>query len=247
MRFAVEVVQRARAALGDNFMLIFRISAMDMLEGGLAWEEVASLAKARGGDGAARHQHPLLLAREPGADHRDDGAARRLRAGDRQACVMRSRFRCHHQQPHQHAAMWPRTCSRAATPTWSRWRGPCWPIPELVKKALEGREDEINTCIACNQACLDHTFTGQLTSCLVNPRACHETELTIEPAKPRAKRIAVVGAGPAGLADATVAGRARPQGDAVRCGRRDRRPVQPGQARSPARRSSTRPCATSAA
>jgi len=76
--------------------------------------------------------------------------------------------------------------------------------PELVRKAAEGREDEINTCIACNQACLDHTFTGRMVSCLVNPRACHETELKIEAAtKPR--RLAVVGAGPAGLSYAVTA------------------------------------------
>jgi 2,4-dienoyl-CoA reductase (NADPH2) len=76
--------------------------------------------------------------------------------------------------------------------------------PELMLKTREGREDEINTCIACNQACLDHTFTGRLTSCLVNPRACHETELNYLPtAAP--KRLAVVGAGPAGLAYATIA------------------------------------------
>jgi 2,4-dienoyl-CoA reductase (NADPH2) len=76
--------------------------------------------------------------------------------------------------------------------------------PDLVKKALEGREDEINTCIACNQACLDHTFTRKLTSCLVNPRACHETELTVRAAE-RPRRIAVVGAGPAGLSFAVTA------------------------------------------
>jgi 2,4-dienoyl-CoA reductase (NADPH2) len=76
--------------------------------------------------------------------------------------------------------------------------------PELVLKAQQGREDEINTCIACNQACLDHTFTGRLTSCLVNPRACHETELNYLPTQ-APKRLAVVGAGPAGLAYATVA------------------------------------------
>jgi len=75
---------------------------------------------------------------------------------------------------------------------------------QLVKKTLEGREDEINTCIACNQACLDHTFTGQMTSCLVNPRACRETELVVTPAS-TPKSIAVVGAGPAGLAYAVQA------------------------------------------
>ncbi len=75
---------------------------------------------------------------------------------------------------------------------------------DFVRKARQGRGDEINTCIACNQACLDHTFAGKITSCLVNPRACHETELVIEPAK-APKRIAVVGAGPAGLSFAITA------------------------------------------
>ena len=73
-----------------------------------------------------------------------------------------------------------------------------------MQKARENRADEINTCIGCNQACLDHTFSGKITSCLVNPRACHETELVISPAQ-QAKRIAVVGAGPAGLSFATTA------------------------------------------
>src|SRR5690606_11175084 len=76
--------------------------------------------------------------------------------------------------------------------------------PEFINKAAAGRADEINTCIGCNQACLDHTFSGRLTSCLVNPRACHETELNYIPVA-SGKRIAVVGAGPAGLAAATVA------------------------------------------
>ena len=76
--------------------------------------------------------------------------------------------------------------------------------PEFVVKAAENRADEINTCIGCNQACLDHVFAGQMTSCLVNPRACHETELIIEPAR-QIKKIAVVGAGPAGLSAATTA------------------------------------------
>ncbi|WP_372438881.1 FAD-dependent oxidoreductase, partial [Pandoraea sputorum] len=76
--------------------------------------------------------------------------------------------------------------------------------PEFVNKAAAGRADEINTCIGCNQACLDHIFAGKLTSCLANPRACHETELNYLPTT-QPKRIAVVGAGPAGLAAATVA------------------------------------------
>ncbi|MDH5265178.1 MAG: FAD-dependent oxidoreductase, partial [Betaproteobacteria bacterium] len=76
--------------------------------------------------------------------------------------------------------------------------------PDFVRKASQGRADEINTCIACNQACLDHVFQGKLASCLVNPRACHETELVVRPATAR-RRVAVVGAGPAGLACATTA------------------------------------------
>ena len=88
-------------------------------------------------------------------------------------------------------------------PTWSRWRARCSPTPEWVRKAANNRADRINTCIACNQACLDHVFQNKRASCLVNPRACHETELTIQPA-PHKKRIAVVGAGPAGMACAST-------------------------------------------
>ena len=75
---------------------------------------------------------------------------------------------------------------------------------DLVKKTMEGRVDEINTCIGCNQACLDHTFEMKICSCLVNPRACHETELNYLPAQKK-KKLAVIGAGPAGLAAATIA------------------------------------------
>ena len=92
---------------------------------------------------------------------------------------------------------------RAAMPTWSAWRGRSSLDAEFVNKAAQGRRDEINTCIACNQACLDHTFSNRMSSCLVNPRACHETELVI-PIAPAKRRVAVVGAGPAGLAAATT-------------------------------------------
>ena len=86
------------------------------------------------------------------------------------------------------------------------WRGLFLADPEFVVKAEQNRADEINTCIACNQACLDHVFDQKMTSCLVNPRACHETEIMITPVD-SPKRIAVVGAGPAGLAFATTAAR----------------------------------------
>ena len=90
-------------------------------------------------------------------------------------------------------------------PTWCRWRGPSWPIRTGSTRRPAGRADEINTCIACNQACLDHTFANQRATCLVNPRACHETELVYTPTAAQAQRVAVVGAGPAGLSAATVA------------------------------------------
>ena len=103
---------------------------------------------------------------------------------------------------------------------------------EFVNKAAAGRADEINTCIACNQACLDQIFARQIASCLVNPRACHETEIVAQAAPRAKKRIAVVGAGPAGLACATTAAEARPRGHAVRRRGRNRRPVQPRAAHS---------------
>ena len=109
----------------------------------------------------------------------------------------------HHQQPHQYARGRRAVLARGDADLVSMAR-PMLADPEFVNKAREGREDEINTCIACNQACLDHTFTGQEVSCLVNPRACHETLLNYAPTD-SPKRIAVVGAGPAGLAYATVA------------------------------------------
>ena len=193
----------ARRGRADDFMLIFRIAAMDMLEGGMAWDEVVTLAKAVEAAGAnimSTHfcwheaQVPTIATMVPRAAFAQ--VTGRLRKA--------SAHPDDHQQPHQHARCRPKPCWRAAMPILSRWRGRCWPIRNWCDKALEGREDEINTCIACNQACLDHTFGGKLTSCLVNPRACRETELIVAPTAAR-KRLAVVGAGPAGLAYATTA------------------------------------------
>ena len=139
--------------------------------------------RARQGDRRGRRQYrfdAFLLARGLRADHRHHGAARRLRAGDR--------------SPARELGVPMITSNRINMPdvaeaVLARGDGdivsmarPMLADAELVKKAMEGREDEINTCIACNQACLDHTFTGRLVSCLVNPRACHETELKTEPA-----------------------------------------------------------------
>ena len=202
MRFPLEVVRRTRAAVGPDFVLIFRISAMDMLEGGLAWDEVASLARAlevAGVDVISTHfcWHesfvPTIATMVPRAAFAQ--VTGRLRKEVSVPVITSNRIN----MPDVAEAV----LARGDADLVSMAR-PMLADAELVKKAAEGREDEINTCIGCNQACLDHTFTGRETSCLVNARACRETELTLAPAA-APKRIAVAGAGPAGLAYATLA------------------------------------------
>ena len=201
MRFAIEVVRRVRAAVGPDFMLIFRIAAMDMLQGGLAWEEVVSLAKALEAEGVdvisthfCWHESfvPTIATMVPRAAFAQ--VTGRLRKELSIPTITSNRIN----MPDVAEAV----LARGDADLVSMAR-PMLADPDLVNKALEGREDEINTCIGCNQACLDHTFTRQLTSCLVNARACRETELNLPPASVR-RRIAVVGAGPAGLACATL-------------------------------------------
>ena len=202
MRFPVEVVRRVREAVGKDFIVIFRIAAMDMLEGGMAWDEVVTLAKAIEAVGATiisthfcwhEAQVPTIATMVPRAAFAQ--VTGRLRKELKVPLITSNRIN----MPDVAEAV----LARGDADLISMAR-PMLADPELVLKALEGREDEINTCIACNQACLDHTFTGRLTSCLVNPRACHETELNYLPTE-APKRLAVVGAGPAGLAYATIA------------------------------------------
>ena len=202
MRFPLEVVRRIRAAVRDDFIVIFRIAAMDMLEGGMSWDEVVQLAKAVENEGATIisthftwHEAavPTIATMVPRAAF--SGVTGRLRKHLNIPVITSNRIN----MPH----VGEEVLQRGDADIVSMAR-PMLADPDLVRKTLEGREDEINTCIACNQVCLDHTFTGQEVSCLVNPRACHETLLTYEPAI-TAKRIAVVGAGPAGLAYADVA------------------------------------------
>ena len=202
MRFPVEVVRRVREAVGADFIVIFRIAAMDMLQGGMAWDEVVTLGKAVVEAGASivsthfcwhEAQVPTIATMVPRAAFA--GVTGRLRKELTVPMITSNRIN----MPDVAEAV----LARGDADLISMAR-PMLADPDLVKKTLEGREDEINTCIACNQACLDHTFTGRLTSCLVNPRACRETELNY-PKTATAKRLAVVGAGPAGLAYATVA------------------------------------------
>jgi len=203
MRFPVEVLRRVRAAVGAEFILIFRIAAMDMLDGGLAWDEIVALAQAIEAAGAniisthfCWHEAPVptIATMVPRAAFAQ--VTGRLRKVLRVPVITSNRINM--------PAVAEAVLARGDADLVSMAR-PMLADPQIVLKALQGREDEINTCIACNQACLDHTFGGrQQVSCLVNPRACNETLLNYRPtAQP--KRIAVVGAGPAGLAYATVA------------------------------------------
>ena len=202
MRFPVEVIRRVRAAVGPNFIVIFRIAAMDMLQGGMSWDEVVTLGKAVVAEGVnivsthfCWHEAfvPTIATMVPRAAF--TRVTGRLRKELGVPMITSNRI----------------NMPQVAEDVLARGDGdivsmarPMLADPELVRKAAEGREDEINTCIACNQACLDHTFTGRMVSCLVNPRACHETELKIAAAA-TPRRLAVVGAGPAGLAYATTA------------------------------------------
>lgn len=202
MRFPVEVVRRIRAAVGADFILIFRVPAMDMLEGGLAQDEVVQLAKAIEAAGASlisthfcwhEAQVPTIATMVPRAAF--TGVSGRLRSHLGIPVITSNRINM--------PQVAEDVLARGDADLVSMAR-PMLADPEFMRKAAAGREAEINTCIACNQACLDHTFEMKLTSCLVNPRACRETELNYLPAKTR-KKIAVIGAGPAGMAFACIA------------------------------------------
>ena len=202
MRFALEIVEQTRAAVGDDFIIIFRIAAMDMLDGGMSWEEITTLGKSLEKAGVTIisthftwHESavPTIATMVPRAAF--TSVTGRLRKEVNVPVITSNRIN----MPHVAEEV----LARGDADLVSMAR-PLLADSEFMRKTVEGREDEINTCIACNQACLDHTFSGKLTTCLVNPRACHETILNYEPA-PEPQKIAVVGAGPAGLAYATVA------------------------------------------
>ncbi|GAB3370415.1 NADPH-dependent 2,4-dienoyl-CoA reductase [Massilia agri] len=202
MRLPVEVVRRIRAAVGPDFILMYRHSVLDLVEGGNTWEEVAAVAKALEGAGVTilntgygwhEARIPTIVTSVPRAAFAE--VAGRLRKEVRIPVVASNRIN----MPDDAEAL----LARGDADMVSMAR-PFLADADWVAKAASGRVDEINTCIACNQACLDHTFSNKRASCLVNPRACHETELVYrKSARPR--RVAVVGAGPAGLSAATVA------------------------------------------
>ncbi|QNA90846.1 NADPH-dependent 2,4-dienoyl-CoA reductase [Massilia sp. Dwa41.01b] len=202
MRLAVEVVRRIRAAVGRDFIIMYRHSVLDLVEGGNTWEEVATVARAleaagvtilNTGYGWHEARVPTIVTSVPRAAFAS--VAGRLKREVGIPVVASNRIN----MPGEAEDI----IARGDADMVSMAR-PFLADPAFVIKAASGRTDEINTCIGCNQACLDHTFSNKRASCLVNPRACHETELVYaKTGKPR--KIAVVGAGPAGLSAATVA------------------------------------------
>ncbi len=202
MRLPVEIVSRIREAVGPNFIIIYRLSMLDLIEGGSTWDEIVLLAKAiekagatiiNTGIGWHEARIPTIATKVPRAAFTKVTA--KLRGEVSIPLCTTNRINT--------PEVAEQVLAEGDADMVSMAR-PFLADPEFVNKAAEGRSDEINTCIGCNQACLDHTFGGKLTSCLVNPRACHETELNYIPTT-QVKKIAVVGAGPAGLSAATVA------------------------------------------
>ena len=202
IRFPVEIVRRTRERVGPNFIIIYRLSMLDLVEGGSTIEEVIQLAQAIEAAGATiintgigwhEARIPTIATKVPRAAFA--WVTKKVMGSVKIPLITSNRINTPEVAEQLLAEGYADMVSMAR---------PLLADADFVRKAREGRADEINTCIGCNQACLDHTFGGKITSCLVNPRACHETELVITPvATP--KQIAVVGAGPAGLSFAVTA------------------------------------------
>ncbi len=203
-RIAEEILSRCRTAAGPDFIIIYRLSMLDLLPDGNSWDEIVAQAR---------------MAEAAGVTLINTGIGwHEARIPTIATMVPRGAFSWVTARMRPEVGVPVITTNRINTPDVAEdilARGdadmvsmarPLLADAEFVKKAREGRAEEINICIACNQACLDHTFNRQTCSCLVNPRACRETELNYLPAK-QVKSVAVVGAGPAGLACATVAAR----------------------------------------
>ncbi len=201
MRFAVEIVKQMRAALGKDFIIIYRLSMLDLVEGGHHWHEVVQLAKAVESAGASiintgigwhEARIPTIVTSVPRGAF--SFVTKKLKGEVSIPLITTNRINM------------PDTAEKILADGHADMVSMARPLladPNWVNKAKADRADRINTCIACNQACLDHVFENKRASCLVNPLACAETELVIKPTALR-KNIAVVGAGPAGLACATT-------------------------------------------
>ncbi|WNJ16732.1 NADPH-dependent 2,4-dienoyl-CoA reductase [Pontibacter sp. G13] len=202
IKFPIAIVKRIRERVGTNFIIIFRLSMLDLVEGGSTWDEVEILAKEiekagatiiNTGIGWHEARIPTIGTVVPRGGFA--WVTKRLMGKVNIPLITTNRINMPGIAEEILAG------GNADMVSMAR---PFLADPDLVLKTIEDRVDEINTCIACNQACLDHTFTLKVSSCLVNPRACHETELNYLPTE-QPKSIAVVGAGPAGLAASTIA------------------------------------------
>ncbi|EGD22889.1 FAD-dependent oxidoreductase [Rhodococcus hoagii] len=194
-RMAVEIVRRTRAAVGPNFVILFRLSMADLVEGGQSWDEIVALAQEVEAAGATvintdigwhESRVPTIVTSVPRAAFVD--VTEKLAKHVSIPVVASNRINM--------PEIAEEILTRGEVQLISMAR-PMLADPQWVRKAEAGAADEINTCIACNQACLDHAFVNKHVSCLLNPRAGRETELTLLPTR-RKKNLAVVGAGPAG-------------------------------------------------
>ena len=201
IRFPLEIIRRTREAVGENFIIIYRLSMLDLVDGGSTWDEVVHLAKEvekagatiiNTGIGWHEARVPTIGTVVPKAGFA--WVTKKMMGEVKIPLVATNRIN----MPDVAEKVLADGCGDMVS-----MARPFLADPELVLKAIEDRPAEINTCIACNQACLDHTFTMQVCSCIVNPRACHETLLNYTPTKSK-KKIAVVGGGPAGMEAAKV-------------------------------------------
>lgn len=202
MRFAVEIVRAVRAAAGPDFILIYRLSMLDLVEDGSSWDEIELLARAveqagatliNTGIGWHEARIPTIATMVPRAGF--SWVTRKLMGKVNIPLITTNRIN----DPSVAEQVLTDGCADMVS-----MARPFLADAAFVQKAAQDRADEINTCIGCNQACLDQIFDGKLTSCLVNPRACRETEMPVLPTE-APKRLAVVGSGPAGLAFAITA------------------------------------------
>ena len=201
MRFPVEIVERTREAVGKDFIIIYRLSMIDLIPDGNTWEETVALAKAIESAGATiintgigwhEARIPTIATSVPRGAF--TWVTKKMKREVTIPLITSNRINL------------PSTAEQILADGCADMVSMARPLladPEFVRKAREDRADEINVCIACNQACLDHTFVNKMSSCLVNPRACHETELNYL-ATTDIRRFAVVGSGPAGLSAALV-------------------------------------------
>ena len=202
IKFPLEIVRRIRKEIGKEFIIIFRLSMLDLVEGGSTWEEVVQLAKElekvgvniiNTGIGWHESRIPTIATMVPRGAF--SWVTKRMMGEVGIPLITTNRINT------------PEIAEKVLADGHADMVSMARPFladPEFVNKAIENKSEEINTCIACNQACLDHAFKGKVASCLVNPIACHETEIILNKIS-KVKSIVVVGAGPAGLAYATTA------------------------------------------